>query len=89
MYFISKPTSRELRERQAENLHKEGLNPNRYRGTASSAEEAHDTQRRLEREGETFDKVWSVSGDSAEAVQAHTDEMRKLGYSPEGEALKS
>jgi len=73
-YLISRPTRREAEA---------GLSPKRYRGRVRTAEEAHDTQRALEREGETFDKLWEVSGDSPEAKQAEQDELLKVGINPE------
>lgn len=82
-YIISKPTRREAEERRKEGLAKAGLSPKRYRGTARTVEEAHDLQRGLEREGETFDKLWEVSGDSPEAKQAGIDELQKAGINPE------
>ena len=82
-YLISKPTRREAEERRREGLAKAGLSPRRYRGTARTAEEAHDTQRALEREGEKFDKLWEVSGDSKEAKQAHEDLMVRTGINPD------
>ena len=57
MYMISKPTRREAEERRREGLANAGLSPSRYRGTARTTEEAHDLQRSLEREGETFDTL--------------------------------
>ena len=78
-----KPTRREAEERRRESLAKAGLSPKRYRGTARTAEEAHDVQRGLEREGETFDKVWEVSGESPEAKQAHQDMMVRHGINPD------
>ena len=82
-YLISKPTRREAEASRREGLAKAGLSPRRFRGTARTAEEAHDTQRALEREGETFDKLWQVSGDSPEAKQADQDEKLKAGINPE------
>ena len=82
-YFISKPTSRELRERL-----KESTNNPRLRGVVRTLEEAHDVQRRLEREGEAFDKPFAVSGDSTDAKQADTDMKLRQGINPEtGERL--
>ncbi len=83
VYIISKPTRREAEENRREGLAKAGLSPKRHRGTARSLEEAHDTQRGLEREGETFDKFWQVSGDSADAKQANQDVMLRQGINPE------
>ncbi len=82
-YLISKPTRREAEASRREGLAKAGLFPRRYRGTARCAEEAHDTQRALEREGETFDKLWEVSGDSKEAREADEKLMLRQGINPE------
>ena len=82
-YIISKPTRREAEERRRESLAKAGLSPKRYRGTARTTEEAHDVQRSLEREGEIFDKLWEVSGDSKDAKQAHEDMMVRHGINPD------
>ena len=88
VYLIRKPTRREAEERRREGLAKAGLSPKRYRGTAGSVDEAHDVQRGLERGGETFDKLWVVSGDSNEAKQAHEDLMLRSKIDPEtGERL--
>ena len=90
VYIISRPTRREAEEKRRESLAREGLNPRKFRGTASSAEEAHDTQRRLEREGETFDKVWAIDKASRESKQADSDLKIRSGINPEtGELLRS
>ena len=87
-YLISKPTRRELRERQQESLAKAGLSPQRYRGTARTIEEAHDLQRRLEREGEKFDRLWAVDPASSEGRQADRDFKVRAGLNPDtGELL--
>ena len=83
MEIIIRPTRREAEERRRESLAKAGLSPKRYRGTARTAEEAHDTQRSLEREGEAFDKLWEVSGESPDAKQAHEDLMLRQGVNPD------
>ena len=83
MEIIIRPTRREAEERRREGLAKARLSPKRYRGTARTTEEAHDVQRSLEREGESFDKVWSVSGESKDAKQAHEDLMVRTGINPE------
>jgi hypothetical protein len=83
VYIISKPTRREAEASRREGLAKAGLSPRRFRGTARTAEEAHDTQRALERDGEPFDKLWQVSGDSPEAKQAEQDELLKANINPE------
>jgi hypothetical protein len=83
VYVIVKPTRREAEASRRESLAKSGLSPERYRGTARCVEEAHDVQRGLERDGETFDKLWQVSGDSSDARQAHEDMMQRSGIDPE------
>ena len=83
MEIIIRPTRREAEERRREGLANAGLSPSRYRGTARTTEEAHDLQRSLEREGETFDKLWEVSGDSPEAKQAEYNELQNVGINPE------
>ena len=83
VYLISKPTRREAEERRRESLAQSGLSPRRYRGTARTVEEAHDVQRQLEREGEPFDKLWEVSGDSPEAKRAEYVALQQAGINPE------
>ncbi|KKM16938.1 hypothetical protein LCGC14_1680760 [marine sediment metagenome] len=83
MHIISRPTRREAEDRRREGLAKSGLSPKRYRGTARTTEEAHELQRGLEKEGEVFDKLWEVSGDSADAKKAEQDVVRKLGADPD------
>lgn len=83
VYIITKPTRREAESQRRESLARRGLSPTRYRGTARTVEEAHDLQRGLEREGEPFDKLWEVSGQSPDAKQAHQDEMLRAGINPE------
>lgn len=83
VYIIVKPTRREAEDRRRESLSKRGLSPRRYRGTARTVDEAHDAQRSLEREGEAFDKLWAVSGDSADARQANEDLMLRSNINPE------
>ena len=82
-YLIVKPTRREAEQRRREGLARAGLSPKRYRGRARCAEEAHDTQRALEREGEKFDKLWEVSADSPEAKQASRDDLIHNKINPE------
>ena len=82
--FIFKPTRREAEAQRRESLSREGLSPQKFRGTASSAEEAHDRQRALEREGETFDKFWAVDNASKDAKQADQDTKLKHGLNPDG-----
>ena len=80
-YIISKPTRREAESRRQENLARRGLSPTQYRGTARSVDEAHEKQRGLEREGETFDRLWEVSGNDAN--QAEQDMKLRSGINPE------
>ena len=87
-YLIVKPTRREAEASRRESLAKAGLSPRRFRGTARSAEEAHDVQRGLERDGETFDKPWAVSGDSKDAKQADEDECCSRSTSPATDLLR-
>ena len=82
-YIIIKRTAREAEEYRKRSLSEQGLDPGRFRGTARSAEEAHDTQRALEREGETFDKFWAIDKDSRESRQADSDTKRHQGINPE------
>jgi len=87
VHLIVKPTRREAEANRREGLAKAGLSRRRYRGTARTAEEAHDTQRALERDGEPFDKLWQVSGDSKEAKQADEDLKLRAGINPETDKL--
>ena len=80
-YIIVKPTRREAESQRQESLARRGLSPGRYRGTARSLDEAHETQRGLEREGETFDRLWEVSG--SDAKQAEQDMKLRSGINPE------
>ena len=79
--LIFKPTRREAESQRQEVLSRRGLSPTRYRGTARCVEEAHDLQRGLEKDGETFDKLWSVSG--PEAKQAEAEVELRAGINPE------
>jgi len=83
VYIIVKPTRREAEDSRRESLARRRLSPKRYRGTARTVEEAHDVQRGLEREGEAFDKLWQVSGDSKDAKQAEEDLMLRSKINPE------
>jgi hypothetical protein len=83
MEIIIRPTRREAEDRRRESLAQSRLSPQRYRGTARTTEEAHDVQRSLEREGETFNKLWEVSGESADAKQADQDLKLRQGINPE------
>ena len=87
VHIISRPTRREAESQRQENMARRGLSPKRYRGTARSLEEAHDVQRSLEREGETFDRLWEVSGDSKDAKQADEDLAVRSGINPETKEL--
>ena len=79
--IIIKPTRREAESHRQESLANRGLSTKRYRGTARTVEEAHDLQRGLEKDGETFDKLWSVSG--PEAKQAEAEVELRAGINPE------
>lgn len=80
MHIISKPTRRELQERLAESA--QGRRD--VRAVVRTTEEAHDVQRRLEREsGEAFVKPFAVSGDAPESKQAERELMERSGVSPE------
>ena len=83
MHIIVKPTRREAESQRREALAKQGLSPQRFRGTARTAEEAHDLQRELEKSGETFKKVWAIADDSPDAKQANQDKDLKMGVNPE------
>ena len=82
-YLISRPTRREAEDARREALATQRLDPRTYRGTARTTEEAHDVQRDLEKQGETFDKLWAVSNDSPEAKQAKAELMLRQGINPE------
>jgi hypothetical protein len=82
-YLIFKKTRREAESQRRESLAKRGLSTGQYRGTAGSVEEAHDTQRALERDGDTFDRLWEVSGESQDAKQADQDFKLRHGISPD------
>lgn len=68
-FQINKPTSRELQERLAESQRGDS----RIRGRVRTTEEAHDIERRLAWEGESFDKPFLVSADAPESRQARID----------------
>ena len=87
MHIIVKPTRREAESQRQESLWRRGLSPKQYRGTARSLDEAHDVQRSLEREGETFDKLWEVSGESKDAKQADEDLLLRSGIDPETQEM--
>ena len=84
--IIIKPTRREAEASRQENLHRRGLDPQRYRGTARTTEEAHDVQRGLERDGEKFDKLWEVFG--PDAKQANEDMDLRSGIDPESNGTR-
>ena len=89
IYIISKPTRGEVRERLRESLHRQRLDPRLYRGELRTTEEAYEVQRRLEREGEAFDKPFAISNDSPEAKQAEAEVKLRAGINPEtDETLK-
>lgn len=74
-YFISRPTSRELRD----SLRASARGDSRIRGTTRTTEEAHDIERRLAREGEQFEKPFLVSGDAPESRQARIELAQRMG----------
>ena len=81
-YFISRPTSRELRE----DLRASARGDSRIRGRVRTTEEAHDIQRRLEREGEAFERPFRVSADAPESKQARIEiaqRIPQLAHDPE------
>lgn len=81
-YFISKPTRRELQERLAESAAKSELR--NVRGELRTTEEAHDVQRRVEREtGEAFTLPYAVSKDAPESKQAERELLERGGIRPE------
>lgn len=81
-HFISKPTRRELQERLAESASKSSMRG--VRGELRTTEEAHDVQRRVQREtGETFTKPYAVSGSSPEAKQAEREVLERAGIHPD------
>lgn len=80
MYIIRKATQREVQERLAESA----AGRRDVRGVLRTTEEAHDIQRRLEREtGEPFVKPFAVSGNSPEAKQAERELLERSGVRPE------
>lgn len=82
VHIISKPTQRELHERLEQS--KRETNQQGVRGRVRTTEEAHDVQRRLEREsGEAFVKPFAVSGDAPESKQAERELMERAGIRPE------
>ena len=83
VHIIVRKTRREAEASRREGLAKAGLSRKRYRGTARTTEEAHDLQRGLERDGETFDRLWAVSGDSKDAKQADQDLKLRSDINPE------
>ena len=74
-YFISRPTSRELRE----NLRASARGDSRVRGRTRTTEEAHDIARRLEREGEAFTKPFWVDDNAPESRQARIEIAQRIG----------
>lgn len=83
VYIISKPTRREAESQRREALAKQGLSPQRFRGTARTVEEAHDQQRELERQGEKFDRLWAVDNNARESKQAKAEGLLRAGVNPE------
>lgn len=74
-YFISKPTSRELRE----NLRASARGDSTIRGRTRTTEEAHDVERRLAREGESFARPFLVDANAPESVQARIELAIRVG----------
>ena len=74
-YFISHPTSRELRE----NLRASARGDSRVRGRVRTTEEAHDIERRLAREGEEFTKPFWVDANAPESKQARIETAQRIG----------
>jgi hypothetical protein len=80
-YFISRPTSREL----SEALRASARGDTRYRGRVRTTEEAHDIERRLARQGESFERPFLVSNDSPEAHQARIELAQRAGFGADPE----
>ncbi len=74
-YFISRPTSRELRD----SLRASARGDKRIRGVTRTTEEAHDLERRMSREGEEFTKPYLVAGDAPESRQARIEMAIRMG----------
>lgn len=72
---VSRPTSRELRERLAESQRGDES----IRGRTRNTEEAHDIERRLAREGESFDRPFRVVADAPESKQARIEIAERMG----------
>ena len=83
-YLISKPTSRELRERLSESQRGDS----RIRGRTRTTEEAHDIEHRLEREGEAFERPFLVSADAPESKQARIELAQSAGFAADPEAVE-
>lgn len=82
VYIISRKTSRELQEHLSETASR-SAQPG-VRGELRTTEEAHDVQRRLEREtGEAFTRPFAVSGNAPESKQAERELMERSGIRPE------
>lgn len=73
--IISKPTSRELRERLAESQQGDS----RLRGRTRTTEEAHDIERRLSHEGEDFKRPFAVDPNAPESRQARIELAQRVG----------
>ncbi len=74
--FIFRKTSRELRE----DLRASARGDSRILGRARTTEEAHDIERRLEREtGREMPKPLNVSGSAPESYQARIDLAKRSG----------
>lgn len=79
--FVFRPTSRELRD----NLRASARGDARYRGRVRTTEEAHDIERRLSREGESFDRPFLVAGDAPESHQARVELAQRSGFAADPE----
>lgn len=77
VYIISRKTSRELRDSLAESASK-SQHPN-VRGVVRRTEEAHDIERRLSKEGEAFERPFSVDANAPESVQARIELAERMG----------
>lgn len=73
--FVFRPTSRELRD----NLRASARGDSRIRGRTRTTEEAHDIERRLSREGESFERPYLVAADAPESRQARIETAIRLG----------
>lgn len=75
VYIIRRPTSRELRD----DLRASARGDSRIRGRTRTTEEAHDIERRLSREGEQFERPFSVDANAPESRQARIELAERIG----------